>query len=43
MQDLKEVRDSNAAIREKNIPDRKTAQCKGPEAEIGLLCQRNRK
>lgn len=37
IQDLKE-RNSNVAVKGKNIP----LQCKGPEAETGQLCQRNR-
>lgn len=42
MQDLKEVRGSNVAIRKKHIPSRRTVQCKDPETETGLLCWRNR-
>ena len=42
MQDLKEVRDSNVAIRKKSIPSRRTLHCKDPEAETGLLRWRNR-
>lgn len=39
---LKDERNSNVAIRGKSIPGRKTVQCKGPEAETGLLIWRNR-
>lgn len=41
MQDLKEGRDLSVDIRGKNIPGRRTVQCKGPEAGTGQLCPRN--
>lgn len=37
MQVLKAVKDSKVNIRGKNIPGRRTVQCKGPEAQrVGL-------